>query len=70
MAISGVKSNMPTLWMMRRSGANSGSVILSKIMDRVFGLVRSQDRMILMKIAKVSISHRSRINLNKKIAAT
>ena len=70
MATSGVKSNMPILGMMRRRGASIGSVILSRIMDSVFGLVRNQDRITLIKIAKVSTSHRSRIKLNKKAIAT
>ena len=70
MATSGVKSNTPTLGMIRRRGARIGSVILSRIMDSVFGLVRNQDRITLIKIAKVSTSHRSRIKLNKKATAT
>lgn len=70
MATIGVKSNMPILGMMRRRGARIGSVIFSRRIDRVFGLVRNQDRIILRKIAMVSTSHRSRIKLNKKVTAT
>ena len=70
MAASGVKSNMPTLGMMRRRGASIGSVILSRIMVSVFGLVTNQDRITRMKMAKVRTSHRSRIKLNKKVTAT
>ena len=65
MATSGVKSNMPALGMMRRRGARIGSVILSRMMVSVFGLVTNQDRITLMKMAKVSTSHRSRIKLRK-----
>ncbi len=65
MATSGVKSNMPALGMMRRRGARIGSVILSRMMVSVFGLVRNHDRITLMKMVKVSTSHRSRIKSNK-----
>ena len=70
MATSGVKSNTPTLGMIRRRGARIGSVILSRIIDKVFGLVRNQDRITLIKMTKVSTSHRSRIKLNKKVTTT
>lgn len=69
-ATSGVKSNMPALGMMRRRGARIGSVILSRIMISVFGLVTNQDRITLIKIAKVSTSHRSRIKLNKIVTVS
>ena len=69
MAISGVKSNMPALGMMRRNGARIGSVILSSIMVSVFGLVTNQDRITRMKMAKVRTSHRSRIKLKKNSTA-
>ena len=65
MATSGVKSNMPALGMMRRRGARIGSVILSRMIVSVFGLVTNQDRITLIKIAKVSTSHRNRIKLNR-----
>ena len=61
MATSGVKSNMPTLGMMRRRGARIGSVILSRIMVSVFGLGENQERITLKKVTNVSISHRRRI---------
>ena len=67
MATSGLKSNMPTLGIMRRRGARIGSVILSRIMDSAFGLVRNQDTITLIKIAKESTSHRSLIESNKKV---
>lgn len=66
-ATSGVKSNIPALGMMRRSGARIGSVILSRMRVRVFGLVRNHDRITLIKIARVRTSHRSRIKLKKKV---
>ena len=69
MATSGVKSNMPALGMMRRSGARVGSVILSRIMVSVFGLGVNQDRITLIKMASVSNSHRILIR-SKKIATT
>jgi len=66
MATSGVKSNMPSLGIIRRRGARSGSVILSSMMDSVFGLVRNQDRITLIKMAKVSTRHRILRKSNKK----
>jgi len=65
MATSGVKSNMPARGMMRRRGARIGSVILSRIMDSVFGRVKNQDRITLTKIAMVSTSQRILMKLNK-----
>ena len=65
MAASGVKSNMPVLGMMRRSGARSGSVILSRIMVSMFGLGENQVRTTLRKIAVVSAWHRRLIKLRK-----
>ena len=69
MAAIGVKSNMPVLGMMRRSGARIGSVILYRIMVSVFGLGENQERIALKKMAKVSTSHRMRIRLNKIVTA-
>ena len=69
MATSGVKSNMPVLGMMRRSGARIGSVILSRITVSVFGLGENQDRTTRMKIIIVRTSHRSLIKLNKNVIA-
>ena len=69
MATSGVKSNMPALGIMRRSGASIGSVILYRIMVSVFGLGENQERIALKKMAKVSTSHRMRIRLNKIVTA-
>jgi hypothetical protein len=70
MAINGLKSNMPALGMMRRRGARIGSVILSKIIVSVFGLVTNQERMTLIKMARVSTSHKSVIKLNRKVTAS
>ena len=54
MAAIGVKSNMPVLGIMRRSGDRIGSVILSRIMVRALGRGENQDMTDLMKIANVS----------------
>ena len=69
MATSEVKSNMPVLGIMRRSGARTGSVILSRITVSVFGLGENQDRIARMKIIIVRTSHRSLIKLNKNVIA-
>ena len=69
MAISGVRSNMPALGMMRRNGARIGSVILSNMIDSVLGLVRTQERIALRKMTMVSTSQRSLMKLNKKVMA-
>jgi len=69
MVTSGVKSNMPALGMMRRRGDKIGSVILSRIVVSVFGLVTNQDMIALIKMAKVSTSHRKRIKLNRTATA-
>ena len=69
MAIIGVKSNIPARGMMRRRGARIGEVILSRIRIKVFGSVKNQDRMTLIKIAKVSNSHRILIKLKKNSTA-
>jgi len=69
MAASGVKSNMPVLGMMRRSGARTGSVILSRIMVSIFGLGENQERIALRKIARVSTWHRKLIKLSKNAIA-
>ena len=67
MATSGVKSNMPVLGIMRRSGARIGSVILSRMTVSVFGLGENQDSITRMKIIIVKTSHRSLIELNKNV---
>lgn len=66
MATSGVKSNMPTLGIMRRRGARSGSVTLFRITASMFvGLGENQDRIARSIIAMVSTSHRSLRKSNK-----
>ena len=69
MAIIGVKSNIPARGMMRRRGDRIGEVILSRIRIKVFGSVKNQDRTTLIKIAKVSNSHRILIKLKKNSIA-
>jgi len=65
MATNGVKSNIPVLGIMRRSGDKIGSVILSRIMVSLFGLGENQDRITRAIITKVSTLHRTMIMSNK-----
>ena len=67
MATRGVKSNMPVLGIMRRSGARIGSVILSRTKVSVFDLGENQDSIARMNIMMVSTSHNSFIKLNMKV---
>ena len=70
MATNGVKSNMPTLGMMRRKGARSGSVIRNKMMASMFvGLGENQDIIARAIISKVNTSHNTMIKLNKNATA-
>lgn len=67
MATSGVKSNMPTLGIMRRRGARSGSVTRNRIAASMFvGLGENQDRIARNIMAKVSTRHRILRKSNKK----
>ena len=71
MATIGVKSNIPALGIMRRSGARIGSVTLYRITASIFvGLGENQDRIDRNKIAKVSTRHRILIKSNKKSTTT
>ena len=67
MAMSGVKSNIPVLGIMRRSGARIGSVTLSRSNVNVFGLGENHDRIALRKIAMVSNWQTKLINPNRNV---
>ena len=58
--MNGVKSNIPTLGMIRRRGASIGSVTLYRILNsKLVGFGENQERITLARIARVSTSHRS-----------
>jgi len=66
MATSGVKSNMPTLGIMRRRGARNGSVSWYRIIASLFvGLGENQDRITRATITRVNTSHSNLIKSNK-----
>ncbi len=58
-AASGVRSILPTLGIMRRKGARIGSVTLCITITSIWvGLGENQDRTTLIRIARMSNSHR------------
>ena len=58
--MNGVKSNTPTLGMIRRRGARIGSVTLYRILNSMLvGFGENQDMTTLARIVRVSTSHRS-----------
>ncbi len=70
MATDGAKSSTPTLGIIRRRGARSGSVTRYKIIVRILvGLGENQDRIALKNIARVSTSHRSLRKLTRNVNA-
>ena len=65
MAMSGEKSNIPVLGIIRRIGARMGFVTLSSSNVSVFGLGENHDNMALRKTAMVSTWQTKAIKLNR-----
>jgi len=67
-ATIGVKSNIPTLGMIRRRGARIGSVNRYKITASIFvGLGENQDMITLKRMAMKSTSQRILIKRSKNV---